>query len=154
MKVLGVDEGFRPPVQQPPTGRPDGSGSRRGPVRLVPPGRLYSCSHYNVKMFPLLLALLAEPLVTRPPVDPATLPLAAARDLHGSEVLITSPAVGLLNGTFDGFDVYDLGDAGGVERYLFVPEGAKPADLDDACFRMEVEVRRGRLSLRFFPAPR
>lgn len=117
-------------------------------------------------MIPLALVLLAtlHPFVTRPPIDPAKLTLAQARDLAGWEVLVTDPAVGLFEGTFDGWDVYDLAAADDGERYLYVPESVRPADLVDAVFVVRVVTRPSgvrpdgtphpaRTSVRLFAVP-
>lgn len=91
-------------------------------------------------VIPLAFALLAasHPFVTRPPIDPAKLALAQARDLAGWEVRVTDPAVGLFEGTFDRWDVYDLAAADEAERYLYVPERVRPGDLVDAVFVVRV----------------
>lgn len=115
---------------------------------------------------PLALVLLAasHPLVTRPPIDPARLPLAQARDLAGWEVLVTDPAVGMFEGTFDGWDVYDLAADDGGERYLYVGEGTRPGDLVNAVFVVRVVTRPAgvrpdglpqpaRTSVRLFAVP-
>lgn len=96
----------------------------------------------DAAMLILILALLADPVITRPTVDPAKLTLAQAAAIAGTEVLVTAPAVGPQEGTFDGWDVYDLAGPGETWRTIFVPEGTDPAKLRDAVCAVEVVTHR------------